>query len=89
MAVVPSRSSVTPGRRRLRASRRPRSRRFVLAALVACCFCVAAVVCAGSAGAASPSPSASVAPVALKIGYTADADNLNPFVGYNAVAFET
>ncbi len=26
--------------------------------------------------------------MALKIGYTADADNLNPFVGYNAVAYE-
>jgi peptide/nickel transport system substrate-binding protein len=38
----------------------------------------------GSATAASPSPSV----VTLKIGYTSDADNLNPFIGYSTPSYE-
>ena len=88
MAVPPSRSLFTAWHGRVRSSCCVHSRPIALAALVAGLVCAGATIGVAGARADSPSPSASAAPVALKIGYTSDADNLNPFVGYNAVAYE-
>ena len=87
MAVPPSRSSVAPWRRLRRSFRGPRSRSFVFAGLLVCLVCAGALTGVTTARADS-SPSASAAPLTLKIGYTSDADNLNPFVGYESPSYE-
>ncbi len=42
----------------------------------------------GQAWAASPSPSASSAPLTLRIGWTSEPDNLNPFIGWQNSTYE-
>ena len=42
----------------------------------------------GAARAASPSPSASSAPLTLRIGWTSEPDNLNPFIGWQNSTYE-
>ena len=70
-----------------RTSRRPgRGRRFII---VAAGMAGILLVAVASALAASESPSPGAAKAVLRIGYTTDADNLNPFIGYGAPAYET
>jgi peptide/nickel transport system substrate-binding protein len=76
-----------PAGRALPHVRPPRRARALLAA-------VALVLLAGLAGglsqvgAASPSPSGSAAVVTLRIGWTSEPDNLNPFIGWQNSTYE-
>jgi peptide/nickel transport system substrate-binding protein len=72
-------------------SQQPRliTRRLVLLALVVCLLLVAGLAW-GLAGALAADPSASPGgdPVVLRVGWTNDPDNLNPFIGAETSAFE-
>ncbi len=60
-------------------------RRFALLALVALAL---GLLGAATAQASSPEPSGSAAPLQLKIGWTVEPDNLNPFVGWQNQDYE-
>jgi len=47
-----------------------------------------ALALAATAGASSPSPASSASPLILKIGWTAEPDNLNPFIGWQNQDYE-
>jgi peptide/nickel transport system substrate-binding protein len=67
-----------------------RSRRVLLPALAAAVLALAVALAAGlaTARADSPSPSAGADKLSLRIGWTAQPDNLNPFIGWQNVTYE-
>ena len=71
-------------------SRVIRSRRFWPALVAAVAVVAAATLVAGLAPARadSPAPSASPGTLALRIGWTSQPDNLNPFIGWQNVTYE-
>ena len=67
---------------------RGRSRRRVIAIVAAAVLLAVLVWGIAGAFAASSSPSPSSGKVVLKLGWTNNPDNLNPFIGYTASAYE-
>jgi len=67
-----------------------RSRRLLLPALSVAVVMAAVALAAGlaTARADSPSPAASTEKLALRIGWTSQPDNLNPFIGWQNVTYE-
>jgi peptide/nickel transport system substrate-binding protein len=60
----------------------------VLAVVVALVAAASLVAGLAVARAASPSPAASSAPLSLRIGWTTEPDNLNPFIGWQNSTYE-
>ena len=66
-----------------------RSRRLApLAAIVIAVVAASLVAGLSTAVAASPSPASSAAPLTLRIGWTSEPDNLNPFIGWQNATYE-
>jgi peptide/nickel transport system substrate-binding protein len=65
---------------------RPLSRLLVFSVVLALAAGLVGGLAAAFAGASSPSPTAG--PVTLRVGWTTEPDNLNPFVGYEQSSYE-